>query len=94
LSDLVFRSSHVQPGSQTRSIPPTVVTPAMDRKRGTALVDRLGDGDSPSKRQRLDENRAEHFGTGASNEGRFIPLETDSSQLSPLDHRGGKVFSS
>ncbi|KAK1807188.1 hypothetical protein LTR12_018469, partial [Friedmanniomyces endolithicus] len=93
-SDLVFRSGPVQPGSQTRSIPPTVVTPAMDRKRGIALVDTPGDGDSPTKRQRVDEHRAEHLGTRASNEGRFVPLETDSSQFSPLDHRGGKVFSS
>ncbi|KAK1041052.1 hypothetical protein LTR74_018646, partial [Friedmanniomyces endolithicus] len=93
-SDLVFRSGPIQPGSQTRSIPPTVVTPAMDRKRGIALVDTPGDGDSPTKRQRVDEHRAEHLGTRASNEGRFVPLETDSSQFSPLDHRGGKVFSS
>ncbi|KAK0259346.1 hypothetical protein LTR35_018111, partial [Friedmanniomyces endolithicus] len=89
-----FMPGPVQPGSQTRSIPPTVVTPAMDRKRGIALVDMPGDGDKPTKRQRVDEHRAEHFGTRASNEGRFVPLETDSSQFSPLDHRGGKVFSS
>jgi len=66
----------------------------MDRKRGIALVDAPGDGDSPTKRQRGDGDRTEHFGTRASNEGRFVPLETDSSQISPLDHRGGKVFSS
>ncbi|KAK1020793.1 hypothetical protein LTS16_026892 [Friedmanniomyces endolithicus] len=75
-SDLVFRSGPVQPGSQTRSITPTVVTPAMDRKRGIAFIDRLRDGDSPNKSRRLDEHRAEHFGTRASNEGRSVPLET------------------
>ncbi|KAK1807475.1 hypothetical protein LTR12_018175, partial [Friedmanniomyces endolithicus] len=93
-SESVFRNGPVQPGSQIWSFPPTVVTPAMDRKRGIALVDAPGDGDSPTKRQRGDEDRTEHFGTRASNEGRFVPLETDSSQPSPLDHRGGKVFSS
>ncbi len=66
----------------------------MDRKRGIAFIDRLRDGDSPNKSRRLDEHRAEHFGTRASNEGRSVPLETGSSQFSPLDHRGGKVFSS
>ncbi|KAK0862314.1 hypothetical protein LTR87_016627 [Friedmanniomyces endolithicus] len=66
----------------------------MDRKRGIALVDTPGDGEIPTKRQRVDEHRAEHFGTRASNEGRFVPLESDSSQFSPLDHRGRKVFSS
>ncbi|KAK0261622.1 hypothetical protein LTR35_017814 [Friedmanniomyces endolithicus] len=93
-SESVFRNGPVQPGSQIWSFPPTVVTPAMDRKRGIALVDAPGDGDSPTKRQRGDEDMTEHFGTRASNEGRFVPLETDSSQISPLDHRGGKVFSS
>ncbi|KAK1807555.1 hypothetical protein LTR12_018101 [Friedmanniomyces endolithicus] len=93
-SELAFRSGPVQPGSQTRSIPPPVVTPAMDCKRGIARVDTPGDGDSPTKRQRVGEHKAEHFGTRASNEGRFIPLKTDSSHLSPLDHGGGKVFSS
>ncbi|KAK0951594.1 hypothetical protein LTR91_024892 [Friedmanniomyces endolithicus] len=93
-SESVFRNGPVQPGSQISSFPPTVVTPAMDRKRGIALVDAPGDGDSPTKRQRGDGDRTEHFGTRASNEGRFVPLETDSSQISPLDHRGGKVFSS
>ncbi|KAK3076068.1 hypothetical protein LTR53_000008 [Teratosphaeriaceae sp. CCFEE 6253] len=92
--NLVFRNGPVQPGSQTRSISPTVVTTAMDRKRGIAFVDRLGDSDSPTKRQRVDEDRVVHFGARASNEGRFVPLETDSSQFSSLDHRGGKVFSS
>ncbi|TKA24550.1 hypothetical protein B0A54_17571, partial [Friedmanniomyces endolithicus] len=75
-SDLVFRSGPVQPGSQTRSITPTVVTPAMDRKRGIAFIDRLHDGDSPNKSRRVDEHRAEHFGTRASNDGRSVPLET------------------
>ncbi|KAK0302785.1 hypothetical protein LTR82_017764 [Friedmanniomyces endolithicus] len=93
-SESVFRNGPVQPGSQIWSFPPTVVTPAMDRKRGIPLVDAPGDSDSPTKRQRGDEDRTEHFGTCASNEGRFVPLETDSSQPSPLDHPGGKVFSS
>ncbi|KAK0767673.1 hypothetical protein LTR91_026562 [Friedmanniomyces endolithicus] len=48
----------------------------MDRKRGIAFIDRLRDGDSPNKSRRLDEHRAEHFGTRASNEGRSVPLET------------------
>ncbi|KAK0830056.1 hypothetical protein LTR91_023378 [Friedmanniomyces endolithicus] len=93
-SELFFRSGPVQPDSQTRSIPPTLVTPAMDRKRGIALVNTPGDGDNPTKRRRVDEHIAEHFGTRASNECRFVPLETDSSQFSPLDHCSGKVFSS
>ncbi|KAK0247199.1 hypothetical protein LTS09_017660 [Friedmanniomyces endolithicus] len=66
----------------------------MDRKRGIALADTPGDGDSPTKRQRVGEHRAEHFGSRASNDCRFVPLETDSSQFSPLDHGSGKVFSS
>ncbi|KAK1033756.1 hypothetical protein LTR74_018919, partial [Friedmanniomyces endolithicus] len=93
-SELAFRSGPVQPGSQTRSIPPPDVTPVMDRKRGIALADTPGDGDSPTKRQRVGEHRAEHFGSRASNDCRFVPLETDSSQFSPLDHGSGKVFSS
>ncbi|KAK0266655.1 hypothetical protein LTS00_017962 [Friedmanniomyces endolithicus] len=82
-SESVLRNGPVQPGSQIWSFPPTVETPAMDRKRGIALVDAPGD-----------EDRTEHFGTHASNEGRFVPLETGSSQISSLDHSGGKVFSS
>ncbi len=66
----------------------------MDRKRGIALVDTPSDGESPIKRQQVDEHRTEHFGTRASNEGRFVPLQTDSSQFSSFHHRGGKVFSS
>ncbi|KAK1021443.1 hypothetical protein LTS16_026507, partial [Friedmanniomyces endolithicus] len=82
-SESVLRNGPVQPGSQIWSFPPTVETPAMDRKRSIALVDAPGD-----------EDRTEHFGTHASNEGRFVPLETGSSQISSLDHSGGKVFSS
>ncbi|KAK3072657.1 hypothetical protein LTR53_006434 [Teratosphaeriaceae sp. CCFEE 6253] len=83
-SESVFRNGPVQPGSQIWSFPPTVVTPAMDRKRGIALVDAPGDGDGPTKRHRGDEDRTEHFGTRASNEGRFVPLETDSPKSANL----------
>ncbi|KAK1809577.1 hypothetical protein LTR12_016053 [Friedmanniomyces endolithicus] len=91
----IFPNALPQFDLHTNNTPRPDVTPATPRKRAIENVNKLGEGDSPSKRIRLDEPTVEQLGTRDSDNGSFVHVGgSGSSQSSRFEYRGGLAFSS